>query len=166
MNKIPPHPLRTATRYLAVCFAVLSAVTVSLGATSDNDLKRLQQENEALRKQNAELQQRFAEMEARLNQASAEKSANQQPAMAQSSGRESSTAQSTLEKSSDSDVMVLSAFEVSGEKDNGYLKTNAATATRIGMEIQKVPMNVSVVSREFLDDTNTNSLMDMLRYTT
>ena len=165
MNKIPPHPLRTATRYLAVCFAVLSAVTVSLGATSDNDLKRLQQENEALRKQNAELQQRFAEMEARLNQASAEKSANQQPAMAQSSGRESSTAQSTLEKTSDSDVMLLSAFEVSGEKDNGYLKTNAATATRIGMEIQKVPMNVSVVSREFLDDTNTNSLMDMLRYT-
>lgn len=59
----------------------------------------------------------------------------------------------------------MSAFEVASDKDYGYLKTNAATATRIGMEIQKVPMNVSVVSREFLDDTNARSMMDILRYT-
>ncbi|MBK8857373.1 MAG: TonB-dependent receptor plug domain-containing protein, partial [Opitutaceae bacterium] len=55
-------------------------------------------------------------------------------------------------------------FEVSSEKDYGYLKTNAATATRIGMEIQKVPMNISVISREFLDDTNAKSLTDLFRY--
>lgn len=61
--------------------------------------------------------------------------------------------------------MVLSAFEVTSDKDFGYLKTNAATATRIGMEIQKVPMAISVLSREFLDDTNARSLMDLLRYT-
>jgi len=65
----------------------------------------------------------------------------------------------------DEDVETLSAFEVSTDKDYGYLKTNSATATRIGMEIQKVPMNVSVLSREFLDDTNATSITDIFRYT-
>jgi outer membrane receptor protein involved in Fe transport len=64
----------------------------------------------------------------------------------------------------DDDVETLSEFEVSSDKDYGYLKTNSATATRIGMEIQKVPMNVSVLSREFLDDTNAKSLTDIFRY--
>jgi len=65
----------------------------------------------------------------------------------------------------DEDVETLGAFEVSTDKDYGYLKTNSATATRIGMEIQKVPMNVSVLSREFLDDTNAQSITDLFRYT-
>ena len=64
----------------------------------------------------------------------------------------------------DEDVETLSAFEVATDKDYGYLKTNSATATRIGMEIQKVPMNVSVLSREFLDDTNAKSITDIFRY--
>jgi outer membrane receptor protein involved in Fe transport len=64
----------------------------------------------------------------------------------------------------DEEVTVLTAFEVSSDKDYGYLKTNAATATKIGMEIQKIPMNVQVVSREFLDDTNAKTLTDLFRY--
>ncbi len=65
----------------------------------------------------------------------------------------------------DEEVQVLSPFQVTSDKDYGYLKTNAATATKIGMEIQKVPLNISVVSREFLDDTNARSLTDLFRYT-
>jgi len=65
----------------------------------------------------------------------------------------------------DENVETLGAFEVATDKDSGYLKTNSATATRIGMEIQKVPMNVSVLSREFLDDTNATSITDIFRYT-
>jgi len=38
------------------------------------------------------------------------------------------------------------------EKDYGYLKANAATATRIGMQIQQVPMGVSVLTKEFAAD--------------
>jgi len=64
----------------------------------------------------------------------------------------------------DEEVTKLTPFEVASDKDYGYLKTNAATATRIGMEIQKVPMNISVISREFLDDTNARSLTDLFRY--
>ena len=33
-----------------------------------------------------------------------------------------------------------------------------------GMEIQQVPLNISVLSREFLDDTNAKSLTDLFRY--
>ena len=64
----------------------------------------------------------------------------------------------------DAEVQVLSPFQVTSDKDYGYLKTNAATATKIGMEIQKVPLAISVVSREFLDDTNVRSLTDLFRY--
>lgn len=169
MNTTIINPLHKARRYLAVCFAVLFAANVSLGASSDNDLKRLQQENEALRQQNAELQQRFAALEARMNGRPADTGTTQGDSRDANASTGSvaatSTTTTTSTGSSEPGVVVMSAFEVSSEKDFGYLKTNAATATRIGMEIQKVPMNVSVVSREFLDDTNTNSLMDMLRYT-
>ncbi len=75
---------------------------------------------------------------------------------------QSSTVATTGE--TDEEVTKLTPFEVSSDKDYGYLKTNAATATKIGMEIQKVPMNISVISREFLDDTNARSLTDLFRY--
>ena len=58
---------------------------------------------------------------------------------------------------SESGIQVLSPFTVKDDKDFGYLKTNAATATKIGMEIQNVPLNISVISRDFLDDTNAKS---------
>ena len=73
--------------------------------------------------------------------------------------------QSAPSLDTDEGVETLGAFEVSEDKDYGYLKTNSATATRIGMEIQKVPLNISVISRDFLDDTNARSLTDIFRYT-
>lgn len=61
--------------------------------------------------------------------------------------------------------MVMSPFEVKSEKDTGYLKTNAATATRIGAEIQRVPMNISVMSSDFIQDSGLTTITDILRYT-
>ncbi|MCP5529768.1 MAG: TonB-dependent receptor [Opitutaceae bacterium] len=165
MNPTNTPPIRGIRRCLSLCFAVLFAVAASSASANDN-LSTLQQENASLRAQNAELQRRLAELEARFDPASAPTATG--PARgSQSGGATSSAPTSTLagQTPADADVVMMSAFEVSSEKDNGYLKTNAATATRIGMEIQNVPMNVSVVSREFLDDTNTRSLMDLLRYT-
>ncbi len=74
-------------------------------------------------------------------------------------------AKATATASDDEEVTTLTPFEVASDKDYGYLKTNAASATKIGMEIQKIPLNISVISREFLDDTNARSLMDLFRYT-
>jgi len=73
-------------------------------------------------------------------------------------------AQTAVTTDDDEEVTKLTPFEVASDKDYGYLKTNAATATKIGMEIQKIPMNVQVVSREFLDDTNARTLTDLFRY--
>lgn len=155
--------MHSARRLLAVCFAVLFAATATIGAAADDSLSKLQQENEALRQQNAELQRRFAELEARLSGAAQPAPAAQ--ADASTAAAPATTTARLAPAPEDPGVVMLSAFSVTGEKDYGYLKTNAATATRIGMEIQQVPMNISVVSREFLDDTNTRSLMDILRYT-
>ncbi|MBP9911832.1 MAG: TonB-dependent receptor plug domain-containing protein, partial [Opitutaceae bacterium] len=151
--------MHRSKRCLVACFAVLLALTVSTGSAADASDAKLQQENEALRRENAELKQRFAALEARLAAPPAPA-----PVATTSTAPASSGVASTAPVDTDPSVVVLKAFEVQSDRDFGYLKTNAATATRIGMEIQKVPMAVSVLSREFLEDTNARSLMDLLRY--
>ncbi|MDP2136763.1 MAG: TonB-dependent receptor plug domain-containing protein [Candidatus Didemnitutus sp.] len=64
----------------------------------------------------------------------------------------------------DPDVTILSPFDVKSDRDYGYLKINSATATRIGTEIQKVPLNISVISEEFMQDTTMKDIQDILRY--
>jgi len=147
---------------LAACIAVLFALTVSLGAAADDSPKTLQQDNEALRQENADLRQRLADIEARLAAKPAPAPVTDTAASAPAPAYAESAAPAAQ---TDPSVVVLSPFEVKSDKDFGYLKTNAATATRINMEIQKVPLAVSVISREFIDDTNARSLMDVLRYT-
>src|SRR5690606_6810922 len=71
--------------------------------------------------------------------------------------------QSTVAPASD-ETIVLSPFEVSSERDYGYLRTNTATATRIGTEIQKVPLSISVLSSDFVQDTGMRDIQDVLRY--
>lgn len=162
MNPHLRHPFQRARRSLALCFAALFALTFSTGWAADEDaLKKLMEENAALRRENADLRQRFEAVEARVaTPATTTTTTTTTTAAAPVPAGEPGSSLTT-----DNDVTVLSAFNVNSEKDYGYLKTNAATATRIGMEIQKVPMNISVVSREFIDDTNARSLMDLLRYT-
>jgi outer membrane receptor protein involved in Fe transport len=72
--------------------------------------------------------------------------------------------QQSSDLKTDKDVQQLSPFEVTSTKDRGYLKTNSSTATRIGTEIQKVPMTISVISQEFMQDTDLQSLNDVFRY--
>ena len=138
-------------KYLASCLAALMAMSAPMGHAADSDaLKKLQEENSALRKRLAALE-------------GAPAAAPAAPAAVSSTGPVAPAARTPLK--TDEGVQVLSAFEVKTDKDYGYLKTNAATATKIGMEIQKIPLNVSVISREFLNDTNAQSLTDLFRYT-
>ncbi|MEO6873917.1 MAG: TonB-dependent receptor plug domain-containing protein [Opitutaceae bacterium] len=65
---------------------------------------------------------------------------------------------------SQDNIVKLSPFDVAGEKDYGYLKTNSATATRIGESIQKVPMNISVISQDFMQDTDLHNTNDIFKY--
>lgn len=151
--KPPLHtPANRARQALAFGLAALLTVSPAFGQSADSDaLRRLQEENAALRK-------RLAEMEG---------AAKAQPAapVAQAPQPGPVAAQpSVASEPSDPNTLVLSPFEVKSEKDYGYLKTNSSTATRIGMEIQKIPLNISVISEDFIKDTNMKDIQDVFRY--
>ena len=152
-------PAPVARRALATTLAALVTASFASGQSSDADsLRRLQEENAALRKQLAEFQAKGATAPA-IPPASMPAAPASRPATANTASTSAGTSYVSEEG-----VTTLSPFEVKSDKDNGYLKTNAATATRINMEIQKVPLNISVISRDFLDDTNVRSLTDLFRY--
>lgn len=134
MKLEPSYTIHSSKRSLVVCLAALFTLTATAGWAAD-DAKKLQDENAALRK-------RLAEVE----------------------GRTGAAPSNTATAATDEGVTVLSPYKVNEDKDYGYLKTNAVTATRIGMEIQKVPLFVSVMSSEFLQDASINSLNDIFRY--
>ncbi len=52
----------------------------------------------------------------------------------------------------------LSPFVIESTRDDGYRKFTTATATRVGISIFDTPLNVQVISREFLDDLAIDSL--------
>ncbi len=152
---------------MTAVLAALLALTAAPGwSAAEPDVQKLLEEIAALRRENAELRE-SAGQPARSTPPSNATAATPADPGARSAAPESRApvTSSLAAASAEPDVVTLSAFEVSSDRDYGYLKTNAATATRIGMEIQKVPMNISVISREFIDDTNSRSLMDLLRYT-
>lgn len=143
-------PAHRARQALAYGLAAMLTVTAASGQSADSDaLRRLQEENAALRKQ-------LAAMEGKAPAAAPAATSAQAPAAAQPS---------LAAEPVDPNTLVLSPFEVKADKDYGYLKTNAVTATKIGMEIQNVPMSISVISQEFLEDTNARTLTDLFRYT-
>ncbi len=148
--KPPLHtPANRASQALAFGLAAMLTVSPAFGQSADSDaLRRLQEENAALRKQLAELAGKPAPAPAA------------QPASSGPVAAEPSVAA----QPSDPDTLVLSPFTVTSDKDYGYLKTNSSTATKIGMEIQKIPLNISVISEEFIKDTNMKDIQDVLRY--
>ncbi|MEY4006839.1 MAG: hypothetical protein RLZZ221_2935 [Verrucomicrobiota bacterium] len=146
------RPAHVAKITLASSLAALCIAPAGFAQSADAAaLRRLQEENAALRKQLAEAQGKTAPAAA-------------QPAAAAPAARPAAAPAATSRLATDEGVSALTPFEVKTDKDYGYLKTNAMTATRIGMEIQKVPMNISVISEEFLKDTNARSLTDLFRY--
>lgn len=58
-------------------------------------------------------------------------------------------------------VVVLSPFAVTDEKDNGYLRTNSVTATRLNMRFQG---SKSGAAQDYADDPNAHPFKDTLRY--
>lgn len=152
--KPPLHtPANRASQALAFGLAALLTVSPAFGQSADSDaLRRLQEENAALRKQLAEMAGKPAPAPA------------SQPASQPASSGPVAAEPSVASAPSDPDTLVLSPFEVKSEKDYGYLKTNSATATRIGAEIQNVPLSISVLSSEFIQDTGMRDIQDVLRY--
>ena len=137
---------RPSQRLVAYLATLAMLATPVLRAASDSDVQKLQDEVAALKA-------KLAQYEGPTATAVAAPGA---PAAKPVAGSNLAT---------DEGVTTLTPFTVSTEKDNGYLVTNSATATRIGMEIQKIPLSVSVISSEFIQDTGMRSITDILGYT-
>lgn len=62
------------------------------------------------------------------------------------------------------ETVALSAFEVTTARDIGYQSTHAAEVTRMNTAIGDIPMNVTVLNQQFLEDTLARSTEDVLEY--
>ena len=150
----PSSSLDRAKKLVSLCLATsVAASTVFAQAPAGDALRRLQDENAALRKRLAEIEGKAAPAAPKAPAPAAAPTAAKAPA-----------APAASRLATDEGVAVLSPFQVKSDKDYGYLKTNSATATRIGTEIQKVPLSISVISEDFLKDANFSDLQDVLRY--
>ena len=66
----------------------------------------------------------------------------------------------------DDDVYELSPFEVSTTSDIGYLATSTLAGTRLNTSLKDVGSAISVITREFLEDTGAVNNETLLMYTT
>jgi iron complex outermembrane receptor protein len=64
------------------------------------------------------------------------------------------------------EVVELSAFNVRDTRTSAYAAQEAVSTTRISIPIQDVPQTVSVVTRELIDDTLGNRMLDVAKYVT
>lgn len=62
------------------------------------------------------------------------------------------------------DIVVLSPFQVDTTQDKGYRATNATSGTRLNTEIKDVPLNLEVITSQFIQDTGSTNLREALRY--
>jgi iron complex outermembrane receptor protein len=65
---------------------------------------------------------------------------------------------------SEEETIILSPFEVSTSKDKGYKATNATSGTRLNTPIKDVPINLEVITNDFMRDTGATNLREGLRY--
>lgn len=73
-------------------------------------------------------------------------------------------ATSTPAASTSPDVIRLEEFTVSSGATSGYRATNSITATGIGAKIADIPIPISVVTGELLQDVKADSLAEALTY--
>ena len=68
--------------------------------------------------------------------------------------------------SDDEEVFELSPFEVSTDSNIGYMATSSLAGTRMDSKLKDIASSISVVTREFMDDTGSTDLQDILVYQT
>ncbi len=64
----------------------------------------------------------------------------------------------------ESEIYVLSPFEIDESADSGYFASNAISGTRVSAEIQDIPLSIEVLTSEFIEDTGSTDLRESLRY--
>ena len=64
----------------------------------------------------------------------------------------------------DKDIVQLSVFEVTAEKDDEYRAANTTTGTRYNTAVKDLPMNIEVLTPAFLRDIGALDVRDALEY--
>jgi outer membrane receptor protein involved in Fe transport len=70
------------------------------------------------------------------------------------------------ETAAETDVVVLSPFEVTADSTTGYTATSTLAGSRINTQLKDVGSAISVVTSEFLKDTGATDSKSLLMYTT
>ena len=76
-----------------------------------------------------------------------------------------STAAPAAAKPSDDETLVLSPFVVEASEDQGYTAKDTLAGTRVRTELKDVASAISVVTKQFLQDTGAKNSSDLLVYT-
>jgi hypothetical protein len=66
----------------------------------------------------------------------------------------------------DKDVIMLSPFEVSSEKDTGYVATSSLAGSRLNTNMRDIAAAVQAITPEFMQDVGATNLQKLLLYTT
>jgi iron complex outermembrane recepter protein len=64
----------------------------------------------------------------------------------------------------ETEIVTLSPFEVTTEKDKGYRATNSISGSRINTPIKEIPMPIEVITDDFVQDVGAVDLRQSLRY--
>ena len=72
----------------------------------------------------------------------------------------------TSGSASESETVVLTPFEVTSSKDNGYQATETLAGTRIRTNLADVGSAIQVITKEFLKDVGATDSSTLLQYTT
>src|SRR6478736_3981115 len=64
----------------------------------------------------------------------------------------------------DDETVVLSPFQVSTDKDNGYGATNSISGSRVNTPIKDLPIPIQVITDDFINDIGATSLRESLAY--
>lgn len=70
------------------------------------------------------------------------------------------------EKSVPAEAVVLSPFEVSTEKDNGFAASGSLAGGRLASELRDTPVAYSVITREFIDALGITDLQSAAEWAT
>jgi outer membrane receptor protein involved in Fe transport len=79
-------------------------------------------------------------------------------------GAQTSTPAAAPAKPAAEEAVSLSVFEVTTSKDIGYQSTNAAEVTRMNTPIENIPMNVTVLNQQFIEDLLATDSSQLLAY--
>ena len=70
-----------------------------------------------------------------------------------------------IDGAEDEEVFELNPFVVDASDDDRYLSNNSTSATGLNMQIRDLPVPVTVLNREYLDDLQADDMDEALRYT-